>query len=55
MTIEGLKKEMTDPRFDTRYQETRENSGKFGRWLASRPAECWMFFAAGVFLGGLFF
>ncbi|WP_199288194.1 hypothetical protein [Henriciella mobilis] len=46
---------MTDHRYDTRYQEARHKGGRFGRWLASRPAECWMFFAAGVFLGGLFF
>ena len=28
---------------------------RFGQWLARRPAESWMFFAAGAFLGGLFF
>ncbi len=33
----------------------RQNAGRLGRWLGSRPAESWMFFAAGVFLGGLFF
>jgi hypothetical protein len=47
--------EMTDQSYDTRYQSARDGSGRFGRWLASRPAECWMFFAAGVFLGGFFF
>ncbi|MEL6752659.1 MAG: hypothetical protein AAFO57_01435 [Pseudomonadota bacterium] len=29
--------------------------GKFGRWLSNRPAESWMFFAVGIFLGGFFF
>ena len=33
----------------------RTDAGRFGRWLASRRAETWMFFAAGVLLGGLFF
>jgi hypothetical protein len=33
----------------------RSDAGRFGRWLATRPAETWMFFAAGVLLGGLFF
>jgi len=35
--------------------EARSDTGRFGRWLASRPAETWMFFAVGVFLGGFFF
>ncbi|WP_160162633.1 hypothetical protein [Hyphomonas neptunium] len=34
---------------------SRSDAGRFGRWLASRRAETWMFFAAGVLLGGLFF
>ena len=46
---------MTDRSYETRYRQGREEGGRFGRWLASRPAECWMFFAAGVFLGDLFF
>ena len=46
---------MTDHSYDTRYQSAREGSGSFGRWLASRSAESWMFFAAGIFLGGFFF
>ncbi|MEL6568276.1 MAG: hypothetical protein AAFQ22_07650 [Pseudomonadota bacterium] len=43
---------MTDPHYSTR--ETSD-SGRFGRWLSTRPAETWMFFAAGIFLGGFFF
>ncbi|MEZ5969898.1 MAG: hypothetical protein R3C00_12740 [Hyphomonas sp.] len=35
--------------------ETRSDAGRFGRWLSTRPAETWMFFAVGVFLGGFFF
>lgn len=35
--------------------EARSEAGRFGRWLATRPAESWMFFVIGVFLGGLFF
>jgi len=31
------------------------DTGRFGRWLSTRPAETWMFFAAGIFLGGFFF
>lgn len=33
----------------------RQTTGRIGHWLGSRSAESWMFFAAGVFLGGLFF
>ncbi len=41
---------------DKYYRETpRTDAGRFGRWLASRPAETWMFFAVGIFLGGFFF
>ncbi|MEZ6012702.1 MAG: hypothetical protein R3C08_12620 [Hyphomonas sp.] len=36
-------------------QETRSDAGRFGRWLSTRPAETWMFFAVGVFLSGFFF
>ncbi|WP_291060992.1 hypothetical protein [Hyphomonas sp.] len=39
---------------DYRYPP-RSDSGRFGRWLTTRSAETWMFFAAGVFLGGFFF
>jgi hypothetical protein len=39
---------------DYRYPP-RSDSGRFGRWLSTRSAETWMFFAAGVILGGLFF
>jgi hypothetical protein len=35
--------------------DINEGSGRFGRWLSTRPAESWMFFVAGVFLGGFFF
>ena len=33
----------------------RSEAGRFGRWLSTRRAETWMFFAAGVILGGIFF
>jgi hypothetical protein len=39
---------------DNRYPP-RSDVGRFGRWLSTRPAETWIFFAAGVFLGGIFF
>ena len=38
-----------------RYDYRDPEDGRFGRWLASRPAESWMFFAVSIFLGGLFF
>lgn len=40
-----------------RYSRPEEDSGvsRFGEWLKQRPAESWIFFAAGIFLGGLFF
>lgn len=40
-----------------RYSPRDEDSGldRFGDWLKRRPAESWIFFAAGIFLGGLFF
>jgi hypothetical protein len=43
---------MTDHDYTPR--ETSQTD-RFGRWIASRPAESWIFFAAGVFLGGFFF
>lgn len=43
---------MTDHDYTTR---DRSQTGQFGRWISTRSAECWMFFAAGVFLGGFFF
>ncbi len=46
---------MTDRSYETRFGTGREDAGRFGRWLSRRPAESWMFFAAGVLLGGLFF
>lgn len=49
----GLKKDMTDRSYSSQ-TETRR-TGQFGRWLGSRPAESWIFFAAGLFFGGLFF
>ncbi|HRJ00161.1 MAG TPA: hypothetical protein PKV67_05250 [Hyphomonas sp.] len=39
---------------DYRYPP-RSDAGRLGRWLSTRPAESWIFFAAGVFLGGFFF
>ncbi|MCA8899355.1 MAG: hypothetical protein KDA39_11540, partial [Hyphomonas sp.] len=50
-TPEG-RTEMEDRDYRT---ETRSDAGRFGRWLSTRPAETWMFFAVGVFLGGFFF
>lgn len=46
---------MTERSYDTRTHRFGNGPGRFGRYLASRRAESWMFFAAGVFLGGLFF
>jgi len=50
--IKGQKKTMNDQ--DYRYPP-RSDAGRFGRWLSTRSAETWMFFAVGVFLGGFFF
>lgn len=50
---------MTDRSYDTRYEDSsrefKRESGRFGRYLSTRSAETWMFFIAGVFLGGFFF
>lgn len=46
---------MTERSYENRYQEARHESGRFGRYLSTRPAETWMFFVAGLFLGGFFF
>ncbi|MCF6328430.1 MAG: hypothetical protein L3J02_01330 [Henriciella sp.] len=46
---------MTDRSYDTHYDGARREGGRFGRYLSTRPAESWMFFVAGVFLGGFFF
>ena len=46
---------MTERSYETRYEDRRERAGNFGRWLSTRPAESWMFFVVGVFLGGFFF
>ena len=51
---EGQEK-MTDRSYDTQYDGARRETGRFGRYLSTRPAESWMFFVAGVFLGGFFF
>lgn len=40
---------------DDRYDQARRESGRFGRYLSTRSTETWMFFVAGVFLGGFFF
>lgn len=40
---------------EDRSHRTHSDAGRFGRWLSTRPAESWMFFGAGVILGGLFF
>ena len=42
-----------EDRYNT--SEARSDAGRFGRWLATRPAESWMFFVVGIFFGGLFF
>ena len=46
---------MTDRSYDTYTSEARRETGRFGRYLSTRSAETWMFFVAGVFLGGFFF
>ena len=40
---------------DSNYDQARRESGRFGRYLSTRSPETWMFFVAGVFLGGFFF
>lgn len=52
---QGDEPEMTERTYETRYDRTDGDAGRFGRWLSRRPAESWMFFVAGMFLGGLFF
>jgi hypothetical protein len=47
-----MRKKMTDHDYTPR---DTIDTGRFGRWLSTRPAETWMFFAAGIFLGGFFF
>ncbi len=54
-TTKGDEQIMTERTYETRYDRAEGDAGRFGRWLSRRPAESWMFFAAGVFLGGLFF
>ncbi|MEM9939477.1 MAG: hypothetical protein AAFZ91_04130 [Pseudomonadota bacterium] len=46
---------MTNRSYDSHYDEARRESGRFGRYLSTRPAESWMFFVVGMFLGGFFF
>ena len=41
--------------YGDRYDQARRDSGRFGRYLSTRSPETWMFFVAGVFLGGFFF
>lgn len=51
-----MKKEMQMTDYsDSRFDEGRDSAGRFGRWLGRRPAESWMFLAAGLVLGGFFF
>ncbi|MEM7766901.1 MAG: hypothetical protein AAF253_05370 [Pseudomonadota bacterium] len=33
---------------------TDSDASRLGRWLKTRPAESWMFFAAGLVLGSVF-
>ncbi|MGA1343723.1 MAG: hypothetical protein ACO33A_11920 [Hyphomonas sp.] len=33
----------------------RSDARRFSRWLSTRPAESWIFFAAGLLFGGVFF
>ena len=40
---------------DSNYDQALRESGRFGRYLSTRSPETWMFFVAGVFLGGFFF
>jgi hypothetical protein len=53
------KKTMTERSYENgygdRYDQARRESGRFGRYLSTRSPETWMFFVAGVFLGGFFF
>ena len=53
-------KQMTERSYEKgygndRYDQARRESGRFGRSLSTRSPETWMFFVAGVFLGGFFF
>lgn len=52
-----LETRRTKQNMEDRYtrSEARSDTGRIGRWLSTRSAETWMFFAAGVFLGGFFF
>ena len=53
------RKTMTERSYENgygdRYDQARRESGRFGRYLSTRSPETWMFFVAGVFLGGFFF
>ncbi len=67
MTERSYQKDFGDKDFDERgpgardyrdsryYSEARRESGRFGRYLSTRSTETWIFFVAGVFLGGFFF
>lgn len=54
MTERSYDKGYKDDHYD-RYDQARRESGRFGRYLSTRSPETWMFFVAGVFLGGFFF
>jgi hypothetical protein len=59
-SLSRRKKKMTERSYDKghgsdRYDHARRESGRFGRYLSTRSPETWMFFVAGVFLGGFFF
>ena len=62
MTERSYQKDFGDSDYGTRerrdsqyYSDARRESGRFGRYLSTRSTETWMFFVAGVFLGGFFF
>ncbi|MEM0986737.1 MAG: hypothetical protein AAGJ32_10850 [Pseudomonadota bacterium] len=42
---------MDDSRYSSR---TDSDTERFGRWIRKRPAESWMFFTVGLFLGSFF-
>ena len=47
--------EIEDPMEDRTYSSRpSSDASRFSRWLSSRPAESWMFFAAGLVLGAFF-
>ncbi|MEM8635402.1 MAG: hypothetical protein AAGF33_10540 [Pseudomonadota bacterium] len=46
---------MSDYDRTDRFDGTEDGMQRFGRWLSRRPAESWVFFAAGIVIGGLLF